>query len=159
MILAKPIGRQAGFSYVEMLVATVIVLTSLAPAIDALQSSSLAADIHSTESALHYRVMGRMENVLTESFASLTSAANMAGGPANPSSYSDPAGTTDRIVVSLSLHDVANQDGDNDFNTVLDANLDGDFNPYTGTGAEIDFVRVRVEIPGTTHVLESLSRR
>lgn len=152
-------NQQQGFSYVEMLVATVIVLASLGPAIDSLQSSQLAAELHGTESALQYQVMGRMEDVLAESFDSLTSAASIAGNPANPSTYSDLVGTQDRIIVSLSLYDVANQDSDNDFYTLFDSNTDGDFNPYTGSGAKIEMVWVRVAIPGTTHVVESLSRR
>lgn len=142
-----------------MLVATTVIVASLGPAIDSLQGARLAASAHESETDYHYRVAGRIEDVLAESFDSLLEAASNAGNALNPSSYSDPALTQDRIVVYLSLYDVANTDGDNDYFTIDDANTDFDNNPFTGTDTQIDVLWLRVEITGTTHVLESLSYR
>lgn len=158
-----PVSRrsagQAGFTYIEMLVATVIVTASLAPAIDALRRAQLAAAIHEAETTLHYRLMGHLETVLAEPFGALLAAANSAGGITIPTSYSEPGGQDDRIVVFLSFYDVADTDGDSDFFTIEDDDNDDDDNPYTGPDAAIDVVWVEARIPGTVHVMQSLSRR
>ncbi|MBT8132587.1 MAG: prepilin-type N-terminal cleavage/methylation domain-containing protein [Gammaproteobacteria bacterium] len=151
--------QQAGFSFIEMLIATVIVMAALGPAIGALQSARLAAETHSLETDLHYRVLARSEDVLAESFESLLQAAATAGGKSIPSSYSDPAATADRIVVYLSIYDISNNDNDGELFTMIDPDLDGDNNLFTGKQAELSILWVRVEIPGTTHFIETLTKK
>ena len=160
MTSRRPISiREEGFTYVEMLVASVIVMASIGPALDALRRAQLAADIHASETILHYRVLGRMEDVLAEPFESLLEAAKTAGSPLVPTVYSDPAGQEDRIAVFLSFYDTGNKDLDGDFFTIADADSDSDGNPYTGDDVVIDVVWARVEIAGTPHGLVSLTRR
>ena len=133
--------RNAGTSYIEVLVATVILVVALAPAIDALRTGLRGAEISASRVALHYRVTGRMEELLAEPYADLDAEAVALGSPSVVSAtYSDGAGTPDRRVVHLSRYD-----GDDDPS-------DGD--PFTGVDAGL--LWIRVEIEGTNLALERL---
>ncbi|MBT8143239.1 MAG: hypothetical protein KJO55_00975 [Gammaproteobacteria bacterium] len=150
---------QSGFSYIEMLIASMLVVVSLAPAIESLHSARLAATAHEMDTRLHYALSGKLETVLAEPISSLLYAAQAAGGPTKPSSYSDPVAQPNRQVIYLSFYDIANDDGDKNHFTIADTNTDGDNDPYTGDGAAIDVVWVSAAIPGTRHRLESLVQR
>ena len=63
--------RSAGFSYVEVLIATTLVALALAPAIDALISGIQGAGIHVSMTEEHYHLVGRLEEVLAEPFDDL----------------------------------------------------------------------------------------
>jgi len=135
--------RVRGVSYVEVLVATMLVAVTLVPMLEALPGGVQASRVHENTAARSLRAASRMEEVLSEGFSALDAAALAAGGPAVPSSYSDAPGTTDRRVVYLSRYD-----GD-------DADADG--NGFTGTDEGL--LWVRVEIEGAGHGLASLVAR
>jgi len=127
-----PGRRRAGFSYVEVLLATALLALALVPALEALEIGVRGGGVHEAEAARHYRALGALEEVLAQPFSDLVAEAIAAGGAA--SAYSDPPGTPDRRLVTLSGYDA---DGD----SVDDPGL----------------LRVRVEIEATAHVLETLT--
>ena len=134
----------AGLTYVEVLVAIVLIMVVLVPALDALQPGVTGAGIHASRSEDHHRLAGHMEFVLAQPFADLDTAALAAGSPATPSSYSDIVTHADGRQVTrnvfLSRYDSDNADVDND--------------PFTGT--EDDLLWLRVEIANTADALETL---
>jgi len=145
---------QAGLTYIEVMIATVLVVIALLPAMDGLYTSMRGSDVVASSSNQHYAALALMEDVLAEPFSTLTAAAALAGSQSTPSSYSDAGGTPDRRLVFIALYDADNSDGDGDLFTVPDPNLDGDNNPYTGyTG----LLWVRVEVEGSVTMLESLT--
>ncbi len=137
-------GCMAGLTYVEVLVAIVLIMVVLIPALDALQPGVTGAGIHESRSEDHHRLAGHMEFVLAQPFVELDAAVFAAGSPATPSSYSDivtyASGRQVTRNVFLSRYDADNADADND--------------PFTGT--EDDLIWVRVEIAGTTEGIEGL---
>ena len=146
-------NRQAGLTLVEVLVAAVLLMAMLVPAMEALRTGMLGNEVLRSTSGEHYAVLSRMEEVLAEPFGTLTSAAAAAGSESTPSSYSDAAGPPDRRLVYVALYDATNADGDGNVFTVLDPDLDGDGSPYTGY---TDLLWVRVEVEGSITTLESL---
>lgn len=135
--------RQAGLSYTEILVATVLIAVMLLPALEALQMGSSASGVHHRLSIDHYQLLAKMEMTLAEPFADLEAAA---AGAATPSSYSDsvvlPDGRQLVREVFLSAYD-----GDD---------ADGDADPFTGTDEGL--LWVKVSLAGTNSALESLAR-
>lgn len=146
--------RQSGLTYIEVMVAAMLIVIALIPAVEALHSGMLGSTILETSSNEHYAALARMEETLAETFAALTSAAAVAGSKSTPSSYSDAAGAPGRRLVFIALYDADNDDGDGDVFTVPDPNFDGDNNPYTGY---IGLLWVRVEVEGSVTALESLA--
>ncbi len=132
--------RQAlGVFYTEVLVAVAIVAIAMLPAANAIYAGLRASASYTNTTTRHFVLTGRMEEVLAEPFSALSSAAAAAGGPATPTSYSDPPGPERRLVY-LANFDVDNADADND--------------PFTG--AETDVLWVRVEVEGAPGGLETL---
>ena len=77
---------------------------------------------------------------MVEPFSDLSDAAIVAGSPTTPTTYSDAAGPADRILVYLSPWDGDNADADDD--------------PFTGT--EADLLWIRVEIDGSVLALQTI---
>ena len=148
---------QQGISYVEVLVAIVLVAITLVPALEALQSGIKGADIHEDYVVDHYQLVSKFEEVLAKPFGTLLNESAAVGNSATASSYSDAGGTANRRIVYLSYYDAGDSDGDGDPFTILDANTDGDNNPYTGT--DIGLLWVSAEIEGTVHTMETLVSR
>ena len=136
--------RMTGFSYVEVLIAVVLIVVALVPALDALIPGVAGSGIHETLAEDHYQLTGRLEQVLVEPYGQLNSAANAAGSPTTPTTYSDvftyPNGRQITRNVFLSRYDADNADADNDH--------------FTGT--DDGLLWVRVAIAGTGMVIESL---
>lgn len=135
----------AGFSYVEVLISVVLIAIVLVPAMEALQPGMAASGIHEIIAEDHYRLTGKMEEVLAEPFADLDAAAITAGSPTTATlSYSDiftyPNGRQITRNVFIAQYDGDNADSDND--------------PFTGT--DIGLLWVQVEIAGTALRLETL---
>lgn len=131
-----------GFTYVEILIAVVLISASLVPAMESLSITPRSLSIIEEQSSIHNALRNTMEEVLAESFILLENAATAAGGPTIPSSYSDSSGTTNRALVYLSLYD-----GDD---------ADADDNGFTGTDANL--LWIKVEIESTAYSLEMLTR-
>ena len=150
----NPLARQSGLTYVEVLIAAVLIAVALVPATQALRTGMLSADVHSSVVEQHYAVRARIEEVLAEPHPTLTSAASVAGDYKTPTSYSDAAGTPDRVIVYVALFDANDDDKDGNGFTVPDPNADGDNNPYTGYSGPL---WVRAEVEGSIVGLETLT--
>jgi Tfp pilus assembly protein PilV len=135
-----PFFPQRGWSYVEVLVATVLLALALAPALEAMQTALLGAAIHEEHAIHQQRLASRLEQLLAQPFNDLDAAAAAAGSKDVPTTYSDNAGTKGRRLVFLSRYD-----GDN---------ADGDDKPFTGTDAGLLWIKVEVE--NTVISLETL---
>lgn len=131
--------RQRGASYVELLVATIIVSVTALPALTALSLAvqSSTAGVSMTEQ--QHRLAGRLDTLLAEPYAVLEAQAST---PNSPTGFSDPLGSADRLLVYI-----AGYDGDN---------LDGDNDPFTG--ADPGLLLVRVEIEDTRYAYQALAR-
>ncbi len=136
-----------GFSYVEILVATVLIALSLEPALEALSNGIQGSAIQTQRTEEAYLLQGKLEEVLADSFTDLESAAAAAGGPGSVSSYSDVVTLADGRQLIRNVY-VAGYDGDN---------ADTDNDPFTG--ADPDLLWVRVAIPDTILELEALTMR
>jgi len=122
---------QAGVSYVEALVAVVVLGLALVPALETLQVAFRGSAVQADVVLWQQQLASRMEEVLAEPFASLEDAALAAGSESVPSSYSDAAGPPDRVLVFLSGYDGDNADADDD--------------PFTGTDPGLLWARVAIE--------------
>lgn len=147
-------ARQSGLTLVEVLVAAVLLAVVLVPAIDALRTGMLGAEVHATTASNHYAALSRMEEVLAEPHSLLLTAAGTAGNYKTPTAYSDTAGSAQRRLVFIGLYDADDLDGDGNPFTVPDPNLDGDNDPYTGY---VGPLWLRVEIEGSVTAFETLT--
>lgn len=144
--------RQHGFSYIEVLVAVTLISIALVPALDALSSGIMSADIHQLLTTQHYQRLSKMEQLQTEDFMDLLVSAKTAGNKTTASSYSDAVGTSNRRLVYLALYDA----DANPF-TITDPNTDADNDPYTGSTSNLLWLRVETE--GNPQALETLISR
>lgn len=131
------IRRQSGVSYAEALAATIIIAVTAVPVTNALRGALATAEADASATVNHYRLLGKLEEVLAEPFATVSA---QAAGVATPTALSDTPGTVDRRLVFISPYDGDNADADND--------------PFTGTDASLLWVRVAIE--GRVNALESL---
>ena len=125
--------RQAGFSYMELLVATLLIAIMLVPALDAMQSGIQGSGIHTQLAQNQYRMISKMEQTLALPFAELLQQADLVADSKIliPPPFSDAAGTESRRLVFLARYDGDDADGDKD--------------PFTGTDAGLLWVRVTIE--------------
>ncbi len=131
---------QRGLTYVEILIATFILLIGLVPALDALRSAVTGTAVSDAYVAAQFRLSGRLEEILAEPFSDLDTAAEAAGSATTPSSYSEAPGTPGRLLIFL-----ARYDGDN---------LDTDDNPFTGGDEGLVWAQAAIE--GTPYSIETL---
>jgi hypothetical protein len=148
--MKKPLSnfaRQTGISYIEVLIAVLLIAVSLIPMMDAMRGAAESSGSHEDAAVRHAHLLAKMEIVLAEPYSSLENAAIAAGMGGDswyaPSTYSDPSGAGSRRLVFLSLYD-----GDN---------ADSDANPFTGVDG--DLMWVRTEIEGTPVAVETLVYR
>jgi prepilin-type N-terminal cleavage/methylation domain-containing protein len=146
-----------GFSYVEVLVAMVLIAVAVPPAMRALHAGFDSVAAQERAAAQAWRAAGMMETLLAEPFASLRAAAAAARSRTTPTEYSDPEGTPDRVLVYLSHYDPDDEDKDGNPFTIADPDADGDRDPYTGSTPHIGMLWLRVEVEGTTLALEALA--
>lgn len=132
---------QAGISYLEVLIATVLLVVSLLPALEALRTGVEGAAVHESLAVRRHALLSKLEEVLAQPIPALEAAAAAAGGPGSPTSYSDPPGTDDRRLVYLARYDADDADGDAD--------------PFTGGDAGLLWVRVAIE--KSPHAIETLT--
>jgi Tfp pilus assembly protein PilV len=144
--------QQKGFSYVEVLVATTLIAIALVPAMNALQTGILSADVHQQLTEEYYVRLNKMEELQATPFSNLLAAAEVALNNTTATSHSDAAGTANRSLVYIALYDA-----DADPFTVTDTNADGDNDPYTGNTANLLWVKVVTE--GSAQGLETLISR
>ncbi len=130
---------EAGFSYMEVLVATLLLAISVVPMLEALSGGIQRGDVHRSIVIQTRHLTSHMEQVLAQSFDDLEDAEAAAGGA--PSSYSDLPASPDRRLVYLSRYDGDNADADSD--------------PFTGT--DDGLLWLRVEIENTPYFMETLT--
>ena len=104
---------QAGLSYVEVMVATLLIAVALVPMLDALQPGLQGAQIHRDRAEIRFVLAGKIEQVLAESFDDLDAAATAAGDFKVPTAYSDTAASVPHEVF-IWRWDVDDADGDGD---------------------------------------------
>ncbi len=126
--------NMAGFSLVEIMIATLLIALILIPALSALQSGIQGSSIHTSRAVAYYRMKGKMEDVLSKSFIELEEEADATGSSTViVNSYSDGTffSSDARCLVYLSRFDADNADADN--------------NPFTDTDAGVIWVKVQIE--------------
>ena len=131
--------RQRGISYLEVLIATVIIAISLVPALDALKPGIDGAVLHQDRAQITFVLQGKLEQVLAEPFTQLRDAAQIAGSETNKTSYSDTASVVPHAVF-IWPYDVDNADGDKN----------------VFTGGEDDLLWIRVAVANGSQSLETL---
>lgn len=132
--------RQLGFSYIEVMVALVFLAIAIVPAMEGIQSGIQGAGIHTALTRQHYALISRMEQLQAEDYTNLLAAAKTAGNATTPSSYSDPGGQAERVLVYLALYDA-----DIDPFTLVDPDNDADANIYTGDTSNLLWLKVELE--------------
>lgn len=132
--------RQRGLSLAEVLAAIVLIVLTVVPAGDALRIALRTVDSNEAQTVNHYRLRGKLEEVLAQRFELLAAGAAGAG---TPSAYSDTAGGAERRLVFIAPYDVDNADGDND--------------PFTGTEPDVLWIEVRIE--GRVDALQTLKNQ
>lgn len=135
-------NRQSGLSYVEVLLATLLISLTLVPMMESLQPGLQATAWHEQQSEIHYALTGTMETLLAEPFADLDAAAAAAGDASTATSYSNLLAAVP-YAVFISRYDVDNADADGD--------------PLTGGESDILWLRV-VAVTGGEAYTTLLSR-
>ena len=138
--------RMAGFTYIEVIVATALIVISLVPALDALSIGVKAGTVHESTTVDHYYLTARLEELLSEPWNELDAEALAVNNPNTPSavysgSVATPDGRTLLRQVYLSRYDADNADADDDF--------------FTGTDEGL--LWVKVELEGMGRSLERLT--
>ena len=136
----KPQLYQHGISYIEVLVATLLIAVTLVPALDALGPGIQGSALHEKRARVQYALQGKMEQVLTESFAVLDLAATQAGSATTPTTYSDSFAPDITRNVYIWRYDVDDADGDGD----------------VFTGGENDLLWIRIALSDGSQSLQTL---
>ncbi len=123
-----------GYSYVEVLVAAIILAGALVPASGALRDVLHASTLSRELLALQYEAFGAFEMLQTAPFGQLDGQAQATGGTTPSTLYSEPASTPNRMLVWVAPHDLDNADGDGN----------------ALTGVDDGVVRLWLEMEGTT---------
>ncbi len=134
--------RQTGLSYIEVLVATLLIAVSLVPMMEALGPGLQGSEIHRERAEVHFVLTGKLEQVLAESFEDLDAEATVAGDYNIATAYSDLAASVPHEVF-IWRWDVDNADNDDD-----------EF-----TGGEDDILWVRVATVDSLTDLQTLISR
>lgn len=124
----------SGFSYVEVLIAVLLIAITLVPAMEALQPGIAGSGIHRVIAEDHYLLAGRLEQVLSESYADLETAAITAGNETTATTYSDVFIYPNGRQITRNIF-ISRYDGDN---------ADADDNPFTGTDDGLLWVRAEI---------------
>jgi len=135
-------ARQSGLSYIEVLVATLLIAVALVPMMEALGPGLQGSEIHRDRAEVHFVLTGKLEQVLAESFEDLDAEATVAGNYNIATAYSDLAASVPHEVF-IWRYDVDNADNDDD-----------EF-----TGGEDDILWVRVATADSSADLQTLVSR
>lgn len=134
--------RQRGFSYVEVLLAMILLVVLLVPAMEALQAG-VANNQGGAVLARELKLREKMESVLAKPFATLYAESYAPGGNTSTSisaSLSDPVGAADRRNVVLYRYDAASD-------------------ALSGADTGVLYVKVYYEIDGSANALSTLVGR
>ena len=131
--------HQSGLTYLEVLIATVLIAIALVPMMNSLSSGLQGAGLHKEKVAVLHALTGHLEQVLAEDFHDLDAAATDAGAHTIKTSYSDEAATIPYLVF-LWRYDVDDADNDGD----------------VFTGGEEDLLWVKVATADNSQSFETL---
>ena len=134
---------EAGLSYIEVLVATLVIAVALTAAIEGLTGAVQGARIHVDLTEAEFHLASRLEEILALPFDPLDDEAVAVGDPTVATMYSDAPGAFRRRLVYLARYDADDADGDGD----------------RFSGGDDGLLWVRVELENTERVLESLTVR
>lgn len=134
-------NRDSGFSYVEVMIAAVIVAIALVPGMRALSSGFASTDAHLRFTEEYFHITTRLEELLALPLSDLEAEALRVGSPTLSTDYSDASGASMRRVIYLSRYDADNADGDD--------------NRFTGVDEGLVWIKIQLE--GTTVELETLT--
>ena len=137
--IAPRIGHlNAGFSYLEVLIATALIAISLVPALEALSMGGRGHTLQAAHAEDHYHLVAKMEEVLAEPFSHLDEEASASGSPAIATSCSDSLTLADGRVLTRQVY-LAHYDGDN---------ADGNSNVFDGADEGLLWIRVEIAESG-----------
>ncbi len=138
-MITVPCFNARGFSYVEVLIAIVLIAVCLVPIMEAMPTALLGVSIQEQLGADHAALRSKMEQVLAQPFTDLDAAAAAAGSSTATTAYSDavPFETSDGRQITRNVF-IWPYDGDN---------ADGDGDSFTGTDAGILWVKVQIDDP------------
>jgi type II secretory pathway pseudopilin PulG len=128
----------AGFSYLEVLIATALIAISLVPAMEALSMGSRGHALQAAHAEDHYYLVAKLEEVLAEPFSRLDEVAGVAGSHVVATTYSDSLTLADGRVLTRQVY-LSRYDGDN---------ADGNSNVFDGTDEGLLWVRVEIDESG-----------
>jgi hypothetical protein len=114
-------------SYVEILIATLLITIALVPMMEALQPGLQGTQLNRQQSEIHFALKGKLESVLAEPFTDLDAAASAAGAATIATSYSD-LGATVPHQLFIWRYDIDDADNDGDV--------------YTGGESDILWLRI-----------------
>lgn len=120
--------RQAGFSYLEVLLSLVLLGTLLVPALEALRDAMAGPRVQAELVTEQLRLASGLEQVLALPYSNLLA---RAGDAQVPSTLSEPATVPGRLLVYVSRYDSTDADGDGD--------------PFSGGSANLLWVAVSSE--------------
>jgi len=86
-------GRQAGVSYIEVLIATALIAISLVPMTNAVRDAIGASAAHEDTAIQQLHMLAKLEYVLAQAFSTLETAATEAGSASVPARHSDLEGS------------------------------------------------------------------
>ena len=135
--------RRRGFSYIEVLLATVLIALALVPALEAVSTGLRGASIEEALTLEYHHVASRIAELAGEPFDSLDAEAQVVADETLPTSYSDAPGTPMRRLVYL-----ARYDGDG---------VPPDLNPFVG--GDDGLLWIRVEVENSEHGFATLRAR
>jgi type II secretory pathway pseudopilin PulG len=133
--------RANGFSYVEVLIAMLIIVIALVPAINSLRGALKSSEAHTERATAHFHLSSRIHEILALPLTALDVEALVVDDATVPTSYSDGAGSTRRRLVYLARYDGDNADGDGD----------------RFTGGDEGLLWVKVQLEGELLALESIT--
>ncbi len=133
---------ESGFSYIEVIVATLLITVALVPMMEALGPGLQGSQIHRDRAEINFVLGGKLEQVLTEAFDDLDAAATAAGDYKIATAYSD-LGAAVPHEVFIWRYDVDDADGDGD----------------VFTGGEDDILWLRVATADGSRDLQTLLSR
>lgn len=129
-------GQQQGLTYLEVLLAMLLVAAIAVPLGDALYNSTVATEVTLAARNQLTEVRGEFETALARSYSDLLTQARTAPGGAR--SVTTAGGHT--VVIEVLLYDIDNADADNN----------------TQTGTDDDILLVRASVPGSVVELQTL---
>ena len=124
----------AGFSYLEVLIATALVAISLVPALEALSMGGRGHDLQTVHAEDHYYLAAKLEEVLAEPLSRLDEEASATGSPVIATAYSDSVTLADGRVLTRQVY-LSRYDGDN---------ADGNSDVFDGTDEGLIWIRVEI---------------